>query len=109
LALKKHVDVEHGLFAEKLDEEVNNLVKTQVEKQPTKKRQNVSSSKFSKFFFPKFPYKKDELQHNFFFEYLALLIVKNHLPIHLMESSWLKQFFLQLNPHIVFPSIKKIS
>jgi hypothetical protein len=36
------------------------LVKTQVERQLTKKRQNVSSSKISKFS-PKFPYKKDEL------------------------------------------------
>jgi hypothetical protein len=61
-ALKKHVDVKHGLFAKKLDEEVNSLVKTQVERQSTKKWQNVSSSKFSKFFSPKFPYKKDELQ-----------------------------------------------
>ncbi len=61
--LKKHVDVEHGLFAKKLDEEVNSLVKTQVEKQSTKKWQYVSSFEFSKFFPPKFPYKKDELQY----------------------------------------------
>jgi hypothetical protein len=61
LALKKHVDVEHGLFTKKLDEKVNSLVKTQVERQPTKKRHNVFSSKISNFFSPKFPYKKDEL------------------------------------------------
>jgi hypothetical protein len=89
LALKKHMDVKHGQFAKKLDEEVNSLVKTQVERQPSTKRQNVSS-----FFSPKFPYKKDELQQKYFFENLALLIVKNHLPIHFSESLWLKQFAL---------------
>ncbi len=31
------------------------------------------------------------------------------LPLHFLESPWLKQFALQLNLHIVFPSIKKIS
>jgi hypothetical protein len=59
--LKKHMDIKHGLFVEKLDE-VNILVKTQVERQSAKKWQNVSSFKFSKFFSPKFPYKNDELQ-----------------------------------------------
>jgi hypothetical protein len=61
LVLKKHVDIKHGLFAEKLDEEVNILVKTQVERQSTKKWQNISSFKISKFLSPKFPYKNDEL------------------------------------------------
>jgi hypothetical protein len=43
------VDVEHGSLAKKLDEEVNNLVRTQGERHPTKKKQNVSSFEISKF------------------------------------------------------------
>jgi hypothetical protein len=30
-SLEKHVDVEHGLLAKKLDEEVNNVVRIEVE------------------------------------------------------------------------------
>jgi hypothetical protein len=54
LILKKHVDVEHKLLAKKLDEEMNNSMQTQVERQPTKRRQNVSSSEISKFFLQNF-------------------------------------------------------
>jgi len=43
LTLKMHVDAKHSLLAKKLDEEVNSSIRTQGEKQPTKKRQNVSS------------------------------------------------------------------
>jgi len=46
LTLKKHVDGKHNLLAKKLDEEVNNLVRTQGERQPTKKKQSVSSFEF---------------------------------------------------------------
>ncbi len=57
------MDAEHGLLAKKLDEEMNNEVRIEVEKQPTKKRQNVSSFKISKLFFAKLPYKTNEMQH----------------------------------------------
>jgi hypothetical protein len=80
-----------------------------LKRQPIKKRQNVSSSKISEFFFTKLPYKKDEMQQKQFLEDLALLIVKNHLLVHFLESQWLKQFVLQLNPSIVFPSKKTFS
>jgi hypothetical protein len=49
--LEKHVDVEHGLLAKKLDERVNSLVKTQGERQTTKKRQNVFSFEISEFLY----------------------------------------------------------
>jgi hypothetical protein len=42
--LKKHVDAEHYLLANKLDEKINSWVKSQVERQLTRKRKNVSSS-----------------------------------------------------------------
>jgi hypothetical protein len=56
------VDAKHGLLAKKLDEKMNNEVIIEVERQPTKKRLNVSSSKNFEFCFAKFPYKKDEMQ-----------------------------------------------
>ncbi len=87
---------------------MNRSMKTQVERQPTKKRQNLSSSKISEFFFTKLFYKKDEMQQKQFLEDLTLLIVNNHLLLHFLESPWLKQFALQLNSCIVFPS-KKIN
>ncbi len=61
LTLKKHVDAKHNLLAKKLDEEVNNVVRVEIEKQLIKKRQNVSSFEVSKFFFAKLPYKTYEL------------------------------------------------
>jgi hypothetical protein len=107
--LKKHEDVKHGLLAKKLNEEVNSSRRTQVERQPIKKRQNVSSSKISKIFSAKLPYKKDEMQQKQFLKDLTLMIVKSHLLVHLLENPWLTQFSLQLNLHIVFPSRKTFS
>ncbi len=93
----------------KLDEEMNSSMQTQVERQPTKRKQNVFSSEISKLFFEKLPYKKDEMQQKPFLEDFALLIVNNHLLVHFLESSWLKIFTLQLYPCIVFPSRKVFS
>ncbi len=53
-SLEKHVDAEHGLLAKKLDEEVNNAVRIEVERQPTKKRLNVSSYEIFEFFLQNF-------------------------------------------------------
>jgi len=44
------VDAKHHQLANKLNEKMNSQVKRQVERQPTKKRQNVSSSKILNFF-----------------------------------------------------------
>jgi hypothetical protein len=38
--LKKHGDANHGMIGNFFEEEVNNLMKKKVEKQPTKKRLN---------------------------------------------------------------------
>jgi hypothetical protein len=40
---------------------------------------------------------------------LALLVVKNHLPIQFVETTWLKCFVMHLCPRIVFPSRKMFS
>jgi hypothetical protein len=109
LTLKNHVNVEHNMLAKKLDEEMNSSMQTQVERQPIKSRQNVSSSKILNCFFAKLPYKKDEMQQKKILEDLTLLIVKNHLLVHFLESSWLKKFTLQLYPRIVFPFRKTFS
>jgi hypothetical protein len=55
-------------------------------------------------FLQNFLTRKMECNRIIFFEDLALLIIKSHLPIHFLESPWLKQFALKSNPHIVFPS-----
>jgi len=51
--LKKHVDVDHVLFAKIIEEELSSLVKIVLERQPTKKKLNVFSFKISKFFWCK--------------------------------------------------------
>jgi len=43
--LKKHVDADHDVLAKRFEEEVNSPFKNILEKQPTKKRPNVSNSK----------------------------------------------------------------
>jgi len=94
LTLKNHVNGKHNLLAKKLDEEVNSLVRTQGERQPTKKKQNVFSFEFFSKKFTKCFYKNDEMQHKQFIENLTLLIIKSHLHVHFLETSWLKRFAL---------------
>jgi hypothetical protein len=40
---------------------------------------------------------------------LALLVVKNHLFIQFVESTWLKRLVMHLCPRVVFPSRKMFS
>jgi hypothetical protein len=40
---------------------------------------------------------------------LVLLIVKNHLLMHLVGSQWLKRFSLHLCPSVVLPFRKQFS
>jgi hypothetical protein len=49
--LKKHVDYDHATIVNFFEEEVNALVRVPFEKQPIKKRMNVSRSGMSKFIF----------------------------------------------------------
>jgi len=48
--LKKHVDANHSIIANKFEEEINNEIIRSVEKQPTNKRPNVLASAISSFF-----------------------------------------------------------
>ncbi len=80
---------QHSLHTKKFDEEMNNPMRSELEKQLATKRQIVSSSEIFDFFTTKVPYKKEYVQHKENLEDLALLIVKNHLPMHFVESPWL--------------------
>jgi len=51
------------------------------EKQPLKKRPNVSSNSISSFFVAKEPFKKDDVSQKQKLEDLTLLIIENHLPL----------------------------
>jgi hypothetical protein len=59
--LKNHVDVDHSIIFKNI-EEVNSLVKGNLEKQCTKKRTNVSSFSISIFFASKDLFKKDVVE-----------------------------------------------
>jgi hypothetical protein len=79
------------------------------ERQPSKKKPNISSNSICSFFATKEPFKKDEVQQKHFLEDLGFLIVKNHLPLQFVENSWLKRFNMHLCPNFVFISIKQFS
>ncbi len=44
IVLKKHVNATHALIGKTIEEEVNNLMKGSVQRQPRKKRPNVFSN-----------------------------------------------------------------
>jgi len=79
------------------------------ERQPSKKISNISSNSISSSFVAKELFKKDDVKQKQFLEYLGLLIVKNHLPLQFVESSWLKRLYMHLCSRIVFLSIKQVS
>jgi hypothetical protein len=87
-----------------LDEEVNNAVKIEVERQPLKKRQNVSSFEIFEFFFIKLIYKKDEVKQKQFLEDLTLLIIKSHLLVHFFGESVVEAicFAIQFSHYLSF-------
>jgi hypothetical protein len=69
----------------------------------------VFNSKISKFFGAKEFFKKDVVQQKQFLQDLALLVVRNHLPIQFVESTWLKHLVMHLSPRVVFPSRNSFS
>ncbi len=65
------MDEKHGLLAKKPYEEMNSLVRIQVERQLVKKRQNVSSFENFEISFVELPYKKDGMKIFFWRSSLA--------------------------------------
>jgi len=55
------------------------------------------------FFVAKEPFKKYDVQQKQFSEDLTLLIIKNHVLLQFVESSWLKRFSMHLCPKMIFP------
>jgi hypothetical protein len=72
------------------------------ERQPSKKRPNVSFNSISSFFVVKEPFKKDDMQQKQILEDLTLLIVKNHLLLQFVEGGWLKRFTMHCVPKLFF-------
>ncbi len=75
------MDVDHVLIVKIFEEEINGPIKETFEKQPTKKRPNVSNNVISKFFIIKDHFKNYDVQQKDFLKDLGLLIVKNQLPL----------------------------
>jgi hypothetical protein len=55
------------------------------------------------FFVANEPFKKYDVQQKQFSEDLTLLIIKNHVPLQFVESSWLKRFSMHLCPKMILP------
>ncbi len=106
IALKKHVYANHGMIT-KIFEKINNLIKKLYDRQLAKKRPHVNRTTIFKFFTTKDFYKKYDVQHKQFWEDLTLLIIKNHLSMHLIESQWLNKFNLNVCPKVVLHFKKK--
>ncbi len=64
--LKKQVDVEHILLAKKLGEQVNNLMRTQVEKNQLKRGKMYFHIKFLKIFLQNFLTRRMKCKNNNF-------------------------------------------
>jgi hypothetical protein len=79
-------------------------LKGNAEKQPAKKIVIISSESISKFFYVKDSFEREDVPHKEFLDDLSLLIVKNNLPIQLVESMRLKHLILHLCPKLNFPS-----
>jgi len=88
----------------------NKLIKKGIflKKQSTKKRSLISNSSISEFFASKDPFKKNDVEQKMFVENLALLIVKNHLPLQFVESVWLSHLVLQITSSCAIPFSKII-
>jgi hypothetical protein len=69
----------------------------------------VPNSEILEFFDAKDPFKRDVVHQKQFLQDLALLVIKNHLPIQFVKSIWLKCLIMHLCPRIVFPSRKMFS
>lgn len=65
----------------KIKEEVNSLIKGNLETQFAEKNMHVFGSSTLFIFASKDPFKNDDVEQKMFMEDLALLIVKNHLPL----------------------------
>jgi hypothetical protein len=85
------------------------LSKKPYESQPVKKIPHADGIIIFNFFATKDFYKKDDVQQKYLLEDLTFLIIKNHLPMHLVENQWLKKLNLHLCPRVVLFCRKQFS
>jgi hypothetical protein len=66
----------------------------------------VSNSEISKAFGAKYHFKKDVMQQFIFLQNLAVLVIKIHLLIQFIESTWLKFLVMHLCSRVLFTFLK---
>jgi hypothetical protein len=88
---------------------VNSPLRNVFERQLAIKRPNVFNFEILEFFGVKDPLKKGVVQQKQILQDLTLLVIKNHLPIQFVESTWLNHFIMDLCAKVVFPSRKMFS
>jgi glutathione peroxidase-family protein len=84
--LKRHDNLDHCSIFLKIENIVDCPLK-EYEKQPSKKRPNISSNSISNFFVTNKLFKKDDVQQKQNLKDLGLLIIKNHLALLFVKSS----------------------
>jgi hypothetical protein len=67
----------------------------------------VSNFSKSNFFGVTNLFKNDDLQHKCFLENVGLMIIKTHLHLQFVKSTWLKCLVVHLCLQMVFPSKKR--
>jgi hypothetical protein len=87
---------------------MSNPMKIVLERQPAKKRPNVFNFEILDIFRAKVVFLKKCATKIIFSKPIGLLLVKNHLHIQFVESTWLKHFVMHLCPKVVFPFLKNI-
>jgi hypothetical protein len=72
ISLKKHVDVDRSFITQMFEKKVNSLLRNIEEKQPLKKRANLSGGSIFKFFCVKYTFKKKDASQKDFLKDLSL-------------------------------------
>jgi hypothetical protein len=91
ICLQKHLDADHSTIYKRFWK-VNNQGKEKIDRQFVKKRSFISNSSIFYFFISKDLFKNDDVEQKMFVENLALLIVKNHLPLQFVDKCVVKMF-----------------
>jgi hypothetical protein len=88
------VNVNHGLIVKTIGKEVNNNLKSSMERPLTKERPIMNAKTISIFIGAIYLFKKDNVHQKDFVKNLGLLIIKSHLPIQVVDSIWLKHLVM---------------
>jgi hypothetical protein len=89
------MNIDHFIIIKMFEEEMNNPLKGEMGKQPTKKNQNPYGNAIVNFCVAKYFFQKDHMYQKLFIEDMGLMIVKNHISIQFVESLWMKRLCLK--------------